>query len=45
MKLRELKTKDAVLMLEWMHDEVVINDMKTDFLTKKIDECYMFINN
>lgn len=45
MKLRELKTKDAVLMLEWMHDEVVINDLKTDFLTKKIDECYMFINN
>ena len=43
MKLRKLKTEDAPLMLEWMHDDFVINDMKTNFATKSLDDCLSFI--
>ena len=31
MKLRKLKIKDALLMLEWMHDESVTMHLKNRF--------------
>lgn len=43
MKLRELKIEDAPLMLEWMHDESVVQSLKTDFSKKTIDDCITFI--
>ncbi len=44
MKLRELELKDAPLMLEWMHDDFVVHDMKTDFAFKTLEDCIAFIN-
>lgn len=44
MKLRKLKLKDAPLMLEWMHDDVVVHNMKTDFASKTLEDCIAFIN-
>lgn len=41
--LRKLEEKDAVLMLEWMHDDDVIKDLKTDFKNKTIEDCKKFI--
>ena len=32
--LRELKTTDAALMLEWMHDEDVVGKLKGNFKEK-----------
>lgn len=43
MKLRELKTKDAQGMLEWMHDQDITQDLKTDFASKTLENCYDFI--
>jgi len=43
MKLRKLDNKDAVLMLEWMHDDSVVHDLRTDFASKTIDDCNEFI--
>ena len=43
MKLRKLKTEDAPLMLEWMHDAGVVCSMKADFSSKTIDDCAAFI--
>lgn len=43
MKIRKLRFKDAPLMLEWMHDDSVIRDMKTDFASKTLDDCLSFI--
>ncbi len=43
--LRELKSKDAPLMLEWMHDETVVKNMQSDFLSKNIEDCLKFIND
>ena len=43
MKLRDLELKDAPLMLEWMHDPSVVEKLKTNFLTKTIDDCKAFI--
>ena len=43
MKLRNLELKDASLMLEWMHDKSVVEDLRTNFLTKTIDDCENFI--
>ena len=45
MKLRMLKEKDAPLMLEWMHDISVVEDLKADFLHKTIGDCEEFIKN
>lgn len=45
MKLRKLELKDAPLMLEWMHDETVVEDLHTDFASKTIDDCIKFIEN
>ena len=44
MKLRKLELKDAPLMLEWMHDDYVVHDMKTDFASKTLEDCIAFIN-
>jgi diamine N-acetyltransferase len=43
MKLRNLCIKDAKYMLEWMHDEDVVKDLKTDFSKKDIKDCERFI--
>lgn len=45
MKLRKLKLKDAELMLEWMHDKNVVEDLRTDFLSKTMEDCERFIQN
>lgn len=44
MYLRRLVIEDAPLMLEWMHDESVVGNLKTDFLSKTIEDCREFIN-
>ena len=43
MLLRKLTMKDAPLMLEWMHDQLVVEYMKTNFMEKKIEDCESFI--
>lgn len=43
--LRKLEEKDAILMLEWMHDKNVVENLKADFANKTIEDCKMFINN
>ena len=43
MKLRKLEIKDAPLMLEWMHDDSVVHDLRTDFLAKTLENCESFI--
>ena len=43
MYLRKLKLKDAPLMLEWMHDDSVVNNLHTDFASKTIEDCEKFI--
>ena len=45
MKLRRLELKDARFMLEWMHDKSVVEDLRTNFLTKTIEDCENFIKN
>lgn len=45
MYLRELKQKDAPLMLEWMHDPSVVENLQTDFGSKTIEDCERFIEN
>ena len=44
MKLRKLELKDAPLMLEWMHDDFVVHDMKTNFTSKTLEDCIAFIS-
>lgn len=44
MKLRKLQLKDAPLMLEWMHDQSVIEYMQADFASKTLEDCVDFIN-
>ncbi|MBE7001511.1 MAG: GNAT family N-acetyltransferase [Ruminococcaceae bacterium] len=43
MYLRKLETKDAPLMLEWMHDESVVAKLAANFAAKTIDDCRNFI--
>ena len=43
MKLRMLKIEDAPFMLEWMHDDFVVHDMKTNFASKTMEDCISFI--
>lgn len=43
MKLRKLRPDDAPLMYEWMHDKSVVQDLKTDFSQKSIQDCQKFI--
>ena len=45
MHLRELKLKDAPLMLEWMHDKSVVEKMHSDFGSKTINDCEIFIEH
>lgn len=44
MRLRNLKDKDAPLMLEWMHDQNVIRDLRTNFSKYTIENCKDLIN-
>lgn len=41
--LRNLKIKDAPLMLEWMHDPSVVKDLQANFAAKTIEDCEEFI--
>lgn len=43
MKLRKLELKDAPLMYEWMHDKSVVEDLRTNFLNKTMEDCEAFI--
>ena len=43
MKLRQLQLKDAPLMLEWMHDESVVENLSANFGAKKLSDCEAFI--
>ena len=45
MKLRNLKLSDAPLMLEWMHDKSVVEDLRTNFLSKTMKDCENFIKS
>lgn len=45
MYLRKLELKDAPLMLSWMHDDSVVNNLHTDFHSKTIDDCKSFIES
>lgn len=45
MRLRKLELKDAPLMLEWMHDKSVVEDLRTNFLSKTIEDCENFIKS
>ena len=45
MKLRELRAKDAQLMLEWMHDPDVVKDLRRDFASKTLEDCLQFIQS
>ncbi|MEL7660867.1 GNAT family N-acetyltransferase [Acetobacterium wieringae] len=44
MKLRKLEKKDALHMLEWMHDLSVTEKLHKNFMSKSIDDCEVFIN-
>ncbi|MDY3745764.1 MAG: GNAT family protein [Lachnospiraceae bacterium] len=43
MYLRKLKVKDAVPMLEWMHDEDVVKNLAADFMNMTLESCMKFI--
>lgn len=45
MKLRKLEKRDAPLMLEWMHNESVVENLKTNFAKKTIRDCESFITS
>lgn len=44
MNLRKLKREDAALMLEWMHDPSVVENLQADFAAKTIEDCLRFIH-
>ena len=43
MRLRDLELRDASRMLEWMHDEDVIKNLRTDFRTLELKDAEHFI--
>ena len=43
--LRELKIKDAPLMLEWMKDPLVSRFFRFDFSSMTVDDCIRFIES
>ena len=43
MQLRKLELKDAPLMLEWMHDAGVVQDLQANFAEKTLEDCQNFI--
>lgn len=45
MNLRKLELKDAPLMLLWMHDESVVENLHTDFASKTLADCENFIKS
>lgn len=45
MQLRKLEMRDAPLMLEWMHDEGVVENLNTDFASKSLCDCEAFIKD
>ena len=45
MRLRNLELKDAPLMLEWMHDERVTKDLRSDFASKTLADAEDFIRS
>ena len=45
MKIRKLRITDAPLMLEWMHDDRVVHDLRKDFAGKTAEDCIMFITD
>ena len=45
MRLRNLELKDAPLMLEWMHDENVVEKLRGNFKEKTIEDCNNFIKD
>lgn len=45
MKLRALQSKDAELMLEWMHDESVVHHLSANFASKTVEDCERFIQS
>lgn len=45
MDLRKLELKDAPLMLEWMHDRSVVENLQTNFLEKTLGDCEVFITD
>lgn len=45
MRLRKLELIDAPFMLEWMHDKSVVEDLRTNFLTKTMEDCENFIKS
>lgn len=45
MHLRKLELKDALLMLEWMHDGSVTENLRTDFSLKTLSDVEIFIKS
>lgn len=43
MNLRKLEEKDATFMFEWMHDNVVVGKLQTNFSEKTLKDCNEFI--
>ena len=43
MRLRNLELKDASFMLEWMHDESVVKNLRGNFRSKTIEDVKKFI--
>lgn len=43
MRLRKLEKRDAKRMLEWMHDDSVVEKLQTNFSEKTIEDCRKFI--
>lgn len=44
MRIRKLKNNDADNMLEWMHDEQVVEHLKKDFSKCSLSDCERFID-
>ncbi|SFO21712.1 Acetyltransferase (GNAT) domain-containing protein [Pseudobutyrivibrio sp. UC1225] len=45
MKLRPLEIRDAEPMLEWMHDDFVVEKLQANFAAKTLEDCIAFIKN
>lgn len=45
MHIRKLKSTDAPLMLEWMHDPSVVENLQKDFSRQTITDCEDFIKS
>lgn len=45
MKLRALTLQDTPLMLEWMHDASVVENLNANFAAKTLEDCHNFIRS